>query len=482
MAAMEFPGRQLDWGFDPLEALRRWPLDRRVCLLHSGRLHRRWARWSILAEPVGTYRFVQSSADTQSAEARSSATPAARGGESQWCGPAELCPAGDFAHRPFGDLRRVLAHDATGEALWIGYLSYDLGRWVESLADHTADDRCWPIAELGCCPGYLAYDGVAQRWLACGGWRRGGFPDLDVAVAQRGEFTAGDLRSTFHHADYEAQVARAIEYIAAGDVFQVNLTQRFTADFAGQYPAAHRAAFDSLASISPAWYGAYIEQAAGAGEARRVIASTSPELFLEVDGAGSVVTRPIKGTRPATMDPMVLRRSEKDAAELNMIVDLLRNDLGRVCAYGSVQVTEPRTIETHPTIHHGVATIQGTLHERQDVVDLLRATVPGGSITGAPKVRTMQIIEELEPVRRGPYCGCIGLLSRQQTCLNIAIRTMLLESPTPAPGNDPGNGPGRVDFAVGGGIVADSDPAQEYQETLDKAAAILETLQLAAPE
>ena len=481
MHAMDFEGRQLDWDFDPLGALQRWPPDRRALLLHSGRVHRRWARWSILAEPVGTYRFVQRAADVPSVEARAAVAPAQLGGESQWLGPDELCPVSRFTHRPFTDLRRVLRHEAGSDALWIGYLSYDLGRWVERLGARATDDRRWPIIELGFCPGYLAYDGVARRWLACGAWRQGGWPDLGAAAPRQGRFAVGGLHSTFSRADYEATVARVIDYIAAGDVFQVNLTQRFSAAFQGDYPASPRAVFQRLASTSPAWYGAYLELAPaavdpGAPESHRVIASTSPELFLEVDAAGRVVTRPIKGTAPAGVDPELLRRSEKDAAELNMIVDLLRNDLGRVCAYGSVQVTEPRSIETHPTVHHGVATIRGTLHARHDVVDLLRATLPGGSITGAPKVRTLQIIEQLEPVRRGPYCGCVGLISPRQTCLNIAIRTMLIESATSAAG------PGRVDFAVGGGIVADSRPALEYQETLDKAAAMLKALRLAAPQ
>jgi para-aminobenzoate synthetase component 1 len=150
-----------------------------------------------------------------------------------------------------------------------------------------------------------------------------------------------------------------------------------------------------------------------------------------------------------------------------MIVDLLRNDLGRVCRYGSIRVVEPRTIESHPTVHHGVATVVGELLPGRTVIDLLRATMPGGSITGAPKVRAMQIIDELEPVRRGPYCGAIGYVHGRQSAFNIAIRTMLIEQR----GEE-----GRVDFAVGGGIVADSEPEAEYQETLDKAEAIVQTL------
>ncbi len=445
MRDMTFEGVDLPWNFDALEALARWPIDRRVMLLHSGRPHSRWARWSILSEPAGTYTF---------------------DGQSRWRGPDGTINSSKLTDRPFSDLRYL---QSATDAPWIGYLGYDVGRWIENLPSRAANDRDWPIIDLGWCPGYLVYDYVTQRWRACGTWGDGGYPDLDIAAPQVGQFTAGHLRSVFTREQYEQAVARVIDYIAAGDAFQVNLSQRLTADFDGTYPLAHRAAYRRLAQVSPAWYGAYLEPACESDH--RVIASTSPELFLQVETDGTVTTRPIKGTRPAHVDPDELLHSEKDTAELNMIVDLLRNDLGRVCAYGTVRVSEPRQIESHPTVHHGVATVTGQLHEAQDVVDLLRATLPGGSITGAPKVRTMQIIEELEPVRRGPYCGSIGYLSRGEGCLNIAIRTMQIETPD-------GCDVGRVDFGVGGGVVADSDPASEYQETLDKAAAIATALDL----
>ena len=155
-----------------------------------------------------------------------------------------------------------------------------------------------------------------------------------------------------------------------------------------------------------------------------------------------------------------LLASKKDQAELNMIVDLERNDLGRICEIGSVRVTSPREIESHPTVYHGVATIEGTLRDDVTFVDLLRATFPGGSITGAPKIRAMEIIEELEPTRRGPYCGAIGFLSNDGHIeFNIAIRTMIATD-------------GKIHIPVGGGIVADSNPAAEYEETLVKAKAM----------
>jgi para-aminobenzoate synthetase component I len=159
-----------------------------------------------------------------------------------------------------------------------------------------------------------------------------------------------------------------------------------------------------------------------------------------------------------------LRDSIKDQAELNMIVDLERNDLGRVCEIGSVKVTQPRAIEAHPTVYHGVATIEGRLRPDVNFVDLLRATFPGGSITGAPKIRAMEIIDELEPTRRGPYCGAIGYLAADGSMeFNIAIRTMIVKD-------------GLVHVPVGGGIVADSNPAEEYEETLVKAQAMFAAL------
>jgi para-aminobenzoate synthetase component 1 len=198
--------------------------------------------------------------------------------------------------------------------------------------------------------------------------------------------------------------------------------------------------------------------------------SLSPELLLDVDAAARrVVTRPIKGTRPSAATAQELLDSAKDTAELNMIVDLMRNDLGRVCAYGSVGVPRPRTIESHPTVHHGVAEVAGRLRPGVGLVELLRAVFPGGSVTGAPKIRAMQIIDELEAVRRGPYCGAIGYVSGcGRLGLNVAIRTIALTGGRPD--RAWGHLTGTLDYGVGGGIVADSEPVAEYRETMDKAA------------
>jgi para-aminobenzoate synthetase component 1 len=442
------PGRPLDCSLSPTEALRRWPLDRPLHMLHSGRYDARWARYAVLAEPTARFTFVGDPGQ----------------GRSLWEGSDE--PPIAFAHEPFTDLAALLRADP--ESLWVGFFGYDLARWIERLPATACDDRRWPVLELGRCPGWLLHDRAERRWYACGAWRDGGAPDLAQAPAKAGAFESGAVESVFSRAGYEHAVAKVGRYIAAGDVFQVNLTQRLTAPFHGDEPGAARSLFAALNAVSPAWYGACVELADG-----RALVSTSPELFLRVED-GAVTTRPIKGTRPAGTDPAELADSAKDRAELNMIVDLLRNDLGRVCAFGSVRVPEPHVIEQHPTIQHGVATVQGRLPPSvagpDGLTALLRAAMPGGSVTGAPKVRAMELIEELEPVRRGPYCGAIGWLRGGDAALNIAIRTLLADPAAQ-----------RVDLSVGGGVVADSDPVAEYQETLDKARAMRAALGQGAP-
>lgn len=269
------------------------------------------------------------------------------------------------------------------------------------------------------------------------------------------------IRSTFTRDAYMAAVSRAVEYVHAGDVFQVNLSQRL------QGPLNRKPAdvYLSLRRRNPAPFGAFF------GARNYAIASTSPERFLELDGA-RVETRPIKGTRPRTTDPDVdgafaaeLFASEKDRAENLMIVDLLRNDLSRVCRPSSVRVESLFDVESFATVHHLVSTVSGMLEPTVGAVDLIRACFPSGSVTGAPKIRAMEIISELEPVERGPYCGAIGYIGfdgRMDT--SVAIRTMLLRD-------------GIARFHVGGGVVADSEPAAEYEETLDKAAGLIAGLE-----
>jgi para-aminobenzoate synthetase/4-amino-4-deoxychorismate lyase len=209
-------------------------------------------------------------------------------------------------------------------------------------------------------------------------------------------------------------------------------------------------------------YGAYLETKSHA------LVSMSPELFIEVDRlAGRVITRPIKGTRAFHEDPRELLASGKDAAELHMIVDLMRNDLGRIAIPGGVRVTASRKVESHETVHHCVAEIEAILRPNLSVVEMLRATFPPGSITGAPKVRAMQVIDELEPVARGPYCGTVGLISPTAVTLNVAIRTIALHH-TDADS-------GTLRYSAGCGIVAESQPRHEYEESLHKCAVLLRT-------
>ena len=279
--------------------------------------------------------------------------------------------------------------------------------------------------------------------------------------------------------DFLRAVARARDYIAAGDIFQVNLSRRMTVTrppaetAAGGFDRALPELYLRLRRANPAPYAAYLGLGAG-----RAVISSSPELFLECDGR-RIVTRPIKGTRPrAPSDEAASARmrqelmaSEKDRAELVMIVDLERNDLGRVAEIGSVRVKEPRALEAYAAVYHTVATVEARLRPGADLVDLLAATFPGGSITGAPKVRAMQIIAELEPTCRSVYTGAVGYLGPAPAgggagrCrLNIAIRTILAAGP-------------HLHVQVGGGIVADSDPAAEFDETEAKARAVLRALE-----
>jgi para-aminobenzoate synthetase component 1 len=255
-------------------------------------------------------------------------------------------------------------------------------------------------------------------------------------------------------------VRRAQAYIRAGDVYQVNLSHRLSAPC----PETGPAFFRSLTDRSPAPFSAYMD----AGDFELV--SSSPELFLRLSGA-QIRTRPIKGTRPRGADPAQdsqfsyqLQTSPKEMAELVMITDLLRNDLGRVCQFGSVHVPELARLERFAQVQHLISTVEGSLRQEVTHLSALAACFPGGSITGAPKIRAMEIIDELEPAARGPYTGALGYVGfNRESQLAMTIRTMLLKD-------------GLAHFQVGAGIVADSDPEAEYAETLAKARGFMETL------
>jgi para-aminobenzoate synthetase component 1 len=358
---------------------------------------------------------------------------------------------------------------------WLVALSYELGRVIEpsSRVHAGREDPAWPAAIVAWrCPNAFVHDAVEGRWVNVQSDANAsgpvGLPRSRIGRAAS-PYALGTIEGIDQAAVFERSVDRAVGLIRAGDVFQVNLAHRLTAAFRG----STRSAFvDQARAVGP-WYGAYLEHRA-MGRARAVL-SASPELLVSLDARTRLLTtRPIKGTRPASAAAADLETSDKDRAELNMIVDLMRNDLGRVASIGSVRVEQARVIERHGDetsgVHQGVATVRATLGRGRSLADLLRATLPGGSITGAPKVRAMQIIEELEPSPRGLYTGAIGFISDcGNACLNVAIRTSVIDAPArddQLPGEIVD---GRLHYGVGAGIVADSHPRAEWLETLDKA-------------
>lgn len=365
------------------------------------------------------------------------------------------------APRPLGEPDDGLP-DGRGHIVMLGY---DLFRPLEpsAIAPRGArDDRGWPDALLLRCEGGLLARGssVVLRGDPAA------VPRLQPRPLPRP--MTGPIQPDRPAEAYRDTVADVVERIHAGDCFQANVAQRFGVRFRGSVRSLAAAAF----AVAAPRHGALIECGPG-----RAVVSMSPELFLRTspgaDGA-SVVTRPIKGTRPSDVAAEELEHSEKDAAELAMIVDLMRNDLGRVCRFGSVRVVEGRRIERHPTVHHGVAEIRGVLRPEVSPVDLLMATFPPGSVTGAPKVQAMRTIDELEPVRRGPYCGAIGWIGDDgRMTLNVAIRTIACTG-TPLGAVDEIDG--RLDYLAGCGIVADSDPEAERIESLDKTEVLRRTL------
>jgi para-aminobenzoate synthetase component 1 len=384
---------------------------------------------------------------------------------------------------PFDLLRQALAEHrlASGPCEEVpfcggalGYFAYDLARRIERLPTGARDAEGLPEMAVGIYPWAVVTDHVERR-------RRLVWNDVDGAP------TLGGLMQTFSRAPspsrrepfavlspivsnldraaYAAAFARIQRYIRDGDCYQVNFAQRFSARVTGDPWPAYR----EVRRQSPAAFGAYLSLPFCK------LLSNSPERFLEVRGR-AVETRPIKGTRPRDADPTrdaalaaELAGSAKDRAENLMIVDLLRNDLGKSCEPGSIAVPRLFEVESFATVHHLVSTVAGRLRADRDAIDLLRGCFPGGSVTGAPKRRAMEIIEELEPDRRGIYCGSVAYLGFDGAMdSSIAIRTLVVSE-------------GSARFWAGGGIVADSDEDLEYGETLVKAAAIRRVLEGCRP-
>ena len=361
----------------------------------------------------------------------------------------------------------------------IGFFGYDLAPQLERLPRKAPRDSRLPDIRMALYDTFVTVDhatGTVELW-ACELFDEGG-PTAERRAREWSEALEnarpsrpprsrlGPLLSDFTADGYRSTVGRLLEYIAAGDIFQANLSQRFSA-FGKPNPLD---LYLRLKEQSPAPFAAFLQWDDLA------VVSASPELFYRTRGE-HMVTRPIKGTRPRgrsrhedVLLASELRHSSKDRAELTMIIDLERNDLGRVCRYGSVRVVDPLSVESFAQVHHLVATVEGRIRAGLGPIDVVRAVFPGGSITGAPKIRAMQIIDELEPSRRSLYTGAIGTFSQGGTsAFNIAIRTMLVEGD-------------RVSYQVGGGIVADSDPETEYRETLHKGAGLRAVIEAEGPD
>lgn len=357
----------------------------------------------------------------------------------------------------------------------VGFLSYEWGAALENVeAPPHKQDLFMPDGWFGfyetvviydhlektcrvVSPSVEAADAFAQKIFSLR--KKGVGPLAGTPRASVGHFL--ELRHSLDKNSYLAAVRRILAYLKAGDCYQVNLTQRFMAPLS----ISAWELYAKLRAVSPAPYAAYIN-----GGTFQIL-SASPELFLEAKADGTLTTKPIKGTRARGQTEaedqrlkVELEQSQKDNAELLMITDLERNDLGRVCEPGSVKVPELKKLESFPQVHHLHSTVTGKRRKEFNIIDCLAATLPGGSITGAPKIRAMEIIRELEPVPRGIYTGVLGWLGPANTChFNIAIRTMIVQDAT-------------CFFHAGGGIVIDSDPEAEHEEILTKAKGMLQAL------
>ncbi len=400
-------------------------------------------------------------------------TIVSRNGTTQVVGPDGDTTSTD---NPFALIREALGKTQKRESLpfiggAIGYVGYGLASHLTALPEISPDHSGMPDMCFGIYEWALVVDHQEQQsWLMsrddkCIDTQH--WEDLAAlfssypAEPQSEEFkVTSNIQSNLSPQQYAAAFNRIKHYIHDGDCYQVNFSQRFFANCHGSPWHAYR----KLRDLNPAPFGAYINTPYGQ------ILSSSPERFLRLNNR-QVETKPIKGTKPRSQDPQQdnsllseLENSEKERAENLMIVDLLRNDLGKSCEPGSIQVPQLFKVESFATVHHLVSTVTGTLAADKDALDLLSDCFPGGSITGAPKYRAMEIIEELEPDPRGIYCGSIGYIGFDgKMDTNIAIRTMVHQN-------------GQIHFSAGGGIVADSNMESEYQETFDKASAMLEML------
>ncbi len=409
---------------------------------------------------------------------------------SYWAaGPKEVFEFQASQKEPFEKLQRVLdkyklenSYDTDLPAGifcggWIGYFGYELGRYIEQIPETAIDDLKMPLIRLCFYDRVICYDHIEECFILTVLQLSDDIEQPTVKLSHLEELLTkakkispqqpnpvdienidfSQIQCNMNKDYYLDAIDKIRRYIYDGEVYQVNFSQRFKYDC----KSSPIDLYNWQNAYNPSGYAAYIDS----GDFQ--IVSASPEMFITIQD-GIIRTKPIKGTKPRTADENLNKKyldeltiSEKEQAELNMIIDLERNDLGRICEYGSIKVEQPRTIETYSTVFHAVATVCGQLRKEIKFCDILKAMFPGGSITGAPKVSAMKIIDETEPTARGIYTGSIGFIGLDgNVCLNIAIRTIIIKA--------------QKAFAqTGGGIVADSQPQAEWDETITKARALL---------
>jgi para-aminobenzoate synthetase component 1 len=383
-----------------------------------------------------------------------------------------------IGHNPFDELRKLLrAYKQSYKSHlpfiggFVGFLSYDLKAFIEKLEITVTDDIDMPDMYFGIYDGAVVYNHKEDTvYLTDANIDGNGQKRIDSLIEViestpniievKKHATKAKIVSNFDKESYKASISKVRDYIKSGDIYQVNMTQRFESELRDKPFVLYQ----KLRELNPAPFASYIDFGTGH------ILSSSPERFIKVTD-NIIEARPIKGTMPRSDDPVIdkknkdiLMSSQKDQSELLMIVDLERNDLSRVAKTGTVEVTELFKLESYATVHHLVATVKAEIDESNDIIDTLMATFPGGSITGAPKIRAMEVIDELEPTARALYTGSIGYIDfNQNSDFNIVIRTFICKN-------------NHVYFQAGGGIVWDSDPELEYQESLDKAFALKKAL------
>ncbi len=393
-------------------------------------------------------------------------------------GPCVKIDGNVIGDNPFKELRTLLkTYKQSYESHlpfiggFVGFLSYDLKAFIEKLDITVTDDINMPDMYFGIYDGGVVYDhrndlvyltdadidGKGETRIA----NLINIIEANANVIEKIKHTTSAvITSNFEKEPYKESISKVREYIRSGDIYQVNMTQRFKSELRDNPFVLYQ----KLRELNPAPFASYIDFGTGH------ILSSSPERFIKVTD-NIIETRPIKGTMPRSDDPVIdqgnkefLINSFKDQSELLMIVDLVRNDVSRIAKTGTVEVTELFKLESYATVHHLVATVKAEIDETNDIVDTLMATFPGGSITGAPKIRAMEIIDELEPTARALYTGSIGYIDFNQNLdFNIVIRTFICKD-------------NQAYFQAGGGIVWDSDPELEYQESLDKAFALKKAL------